>query len=557
MLAYVAMHLANHAAGLISLAAMQAVLGWMLVLWGNPATQLLLYASLVGHAGLALEALWQQRALRWRSSAFWQLVLGCAIPLVLVRHIVGTRVAHDFFAADTSNYPHLLWTYFVNRPDRGAQQMAILAVAWTHAMVGLHLWLRVRPWYQRWQAPALAVAVLVPVLALLGAVEAGRQVAALAAAPGWTARVIAPHVPPPATAAVLDRIVDAATWGFIAAVVAVFLARIVRREWRRRRGLVRIAYPDGRAVDVVPGASVLEASRLAGIPHASVCGGRGRCSTCRVRVRAAPGAVDPPAEAEARVLRRIRATRNVRLACQLRPRDRVEVTPLLPPFAAAIDGRRAVDLGAGSERDLAILFADMRGFTSLAEGRLPYDVVFILNRYFAAMGRAVEAAGGQVDKFVGDGVMALFGLSGASGGGASGGGAGGSDAAAACRAALRAAALMAARLDELNTSLSDELEAPLRIGIGIHVGPTIVGQMGYGAAAAMTAIGDAVNTADRLQNLTKDFACQLVVSEEAAARAGVDLSAFPLHEIEVRGRRERLAVRTIDSAAALANLELA
>src|SRR5208283_2937786 len=98
------------------------------------------------------------------------------------------------------------------------------------------------------------------------------------------------------------------------------------------------------------------------------------------------------------------------LACQLRPHGAVDVTPLLPPFAVAADGRRRVDFAQGSEREVAILFADIRGFTALSEGRLPFDVVFILNRYFAAMGRAVETAGGRVDKFIGDGVMALFGI---------------------------------------------------------------------------------------------------------------------------------------------------
>jgi adenylate cyclase len=287
----------------------------------------------------------------------------------------------------------------------------------------------------------------------------------------------------------------------------------------------------------MPGTSVLEASRLAGIPHAHVCGGRGRCSTCRVRVRGEIGSIDPPGEDELRVLRRIGATSNVRLACQLRPRGTVDVTPLLPPFAHALDGQRRVDFAQGSEREIVILFADIRGFTTLAEGRLPYDVVFVLNRYFAAMGRAVETAGGRVDKFIGDGVMALFGIE--------------SDARAASRAALDAARLMSERLEELNRSLSGELDQPLRIGIGIHIGPTIVGEMGYGSAVAITAIGDAVNTASRLETLTKTYGCQLVVSEETVSRAGLDLSAFPRYEIEIRGKRDMLAVRTVASAALL------
>jgi adenylate cyclase len=121
----------------------------------------------------------------------------------------------------------------------------------------------------------------------------------------------------------------------------------------------------------------------------------------------------------------------------------------------------------------------------------------------------------------------------------------------ACREALAAARLMSERLEELNLSLRGELDQPLRIGIGIHVGPVIVGEMGYGAATAITAIGDAVNTASRLETLTKTYGCQLVVSEETVLRAGLDLSAFPSHEIEIRGKRGMLVVRTVASAASL------
>jgi adenylate cyclase len=378
--------------------------------------------------------------------------------------------------------------------------------------------------------------VLVPVLSLLGVIEAGRQVMALAVDPNWTREAFARMtLPSPETRSALEAIIDGFSWFFGGVVAAVLLARIARRVWRRRHGVVRIGYPDGRRVEVTPGTSVLEASRIAGVPHASVCGGRGRCSTCRVRVRGEVHAIDPPSANEMRVLRRIGARPNIRLACMLRPRGEVEVTPLLPPLAMAADGRSRVDFVQGSEREIAILFADIRGFTALAEGRLPYDVVFVLNRYFAAMGRAIESAGGRVDKFIGDGVMALFGIE--------------SGPQAGCRAALAAARLMSDRLAELNLSLRAELDNPLRIGIGIHCGPVIVGEMGYGKAAAITAIGDAVNTASRLEALTKDYDCELVVSDETVARAGLDFSEFPRHEIEIRGKREMLAVTTFDRAA--------
>jgi adenylate cyclase len=535
MLVYVTMHLLNHAVGLISLQSMEDVLWYIFRIWSNRVGQTLLYGSFLVHYGLSLWALWQRRSLRLRPSELIQIVLGFALPILLARHVVSTRIADNFFHTDTGYYAYVLWAYFVRTPSHGYLQMLTLIVAWAHAMIGLHYWLRVRPWYARLQPFALVLAVFVPVLSLLGMIEAGRQVIALAANPEWTREAFARMtLPSPETQLTFETIIDGLSWFFGGVVAAVLLARFIRRTWRRRHGLVRVGYPDGRFIEVTPGTSVLEASRIAGIPHASVCGGRGRCSTCRVRVRGEIHSVDPPSSSELRVLRRIGARPNIRLACMLRPRGAVEVTPLLPPLALAADGRRRVDFVQGSEREIAIIFADIRGFTALSEGRLPYDVVFVLNRYFAAMGRAVEAAGGRVDKFLGDGVMALFGIeSGPQEG---------------CREALAAARLMSQRLSELNLSLRAELDQPLRIGIGIHCGPVIVGEMGYGNAVAITAIGDAVNTASRLEDLTKTYDCELVISEETVERAGLDLSDFSRYEIEIRGKREMLAVRTLERA---------
>ena len=539
MLSYVTMHLLNHALGLVSLAAMERTLRWVMALWTQRPMQLLLYGSFAIHYGLALSALWQRRSLRLRPSEFAQLAFGFAIPLLLVRHVVNIRLSNNFFGTNVDSYAFVLWVYTTRAPLAGVIQLTVLVVAWSHAMIGLHFWLRVRPWYARLREPALTVAVLVPVLALLGIFEAGRQVAALAAVvPNWAQTAFAAMaLPNPQTTATLDQTAEALTWLFVALPAAVLLARLVRRAWQRRHGVVRVSYPDGRFIEVLRGTSVLEASRLARIPHASVCGGRGRCSTCRVQVRAGRPGLAPPSDAEQRVLDRIGARRNVRLACQLRPTVPVEVTPLLPPFAHAADGLRRVDLAEGSEREIAVLFADIRGFTALAEGMLPYDIVFLLNRYFAAMGQAIETAGGRVDKFIGDGVMALFGVEG--------------NVAAACRDALDAARLMSHRLAEVNRTLQGELAAPLRIGIGIHAGPAIVGEMGFSGAAAITAIGDAVNTASRLEALTKEYECELIVSAEVVARAGLDRSRFRWQETEIRGKQETLAIAILASAADL------
>jgi adenylate cyclase len=542
MLAYITMHLLNHALGLVSIAAMGWTLNWVFFpFWSTPPMRTALYGAFLVHYALALWALWQRKTLRVRGSELTQLVLGFLIPVLLARHVVGTRVSDSFFGTDISYYRWELWRLFVVAPIRGYFQLLVLVIAWSHAMLGLHFWLRIRPWYARYRAAALLAAVLVPVLSVLGAVEAGRQVAVLAADPAWQASAFAQmRLPTPETGAALERLGDVLVWFFVAAVSAVLLARFVRHTWQRRHGVVRVSYPDGRYIDVVKGTSVLEASRLARIPHASICGGRGRCSTCRIRVRAAYPGLPPPSEEERRVLHRIGATNNVRLACQLRPAVEVEVTPLLPDFAQANDGATRVDFAQGSEREIAVLFADIRGFTALSEGRLPYDIVFILNRYFAAMGRAVESAGGRVDKFIGDGIMALFGVTG--------------DAATGCREALAAARLMSQRLVELNHALEADLTEPMRIGIGLHVGPVIVGEMGYGSATSITAIGDTVNTASRLEGLTKEYQAELVVSTEVIARAGLEITGGRRGEIEIRGKQEKLEVAVFASGQELPEL---
>ena len=180
-----------------------------------------------------------------------------------------------------------------------------------------------------------------------------------------------------------------------------------------------------------------------------------------------------------------------------------------------------------------MLFADLRGFTRLSERKLPYDVVFFLNRYFEVMGEAIDRAGGVIKQFTGDGVMALFGAH--------------DGPEEDCRKALRAAGAMIEGLKEMSKILSEELNELLRMGVGIHTGPTVVGRMGLGAALYLTAVGDTVHVASRFQDLTKEYACQLIISKQVAERAGLDVSGFPQHELAVRNRTEPIVIRTIEN----------
>jgi adenylate cyclase len=535
LFAFIATHLLNHALGLVSLAAMEEGRRWFLRLWRNPVGTTALYGAVLTHGLLALWFLYERRTLRMPAWQATQAALGLCLPVLLVGHVLGTRVAHVMFEAQDS-YTRVVLGLWYLAPGVGARQAIAVAVAWIHGCMGLHFWLRFRPWYPRAAIVLFSGALLLPVLALLGFAEAGREVTRLTATPGWIdATLLLNHSPGPAERATLATLQRACLHAYAGALALTLLARGVRAALARRR-TIRISYPDGRSVPVTPGFTVLEASRRGEIPHAAVCGGRGRCSTCRVRIVRGGARLPPPDPAEARVLARVGAPPDVRLACQLRPRADVAVVPVLP----ALPPPRtlvAAEQRPGQEQEIAILFADLRGFTRMAEHKLPYDVVFILNRYFDVVGTRIEAAGGIANQFTGDGVMALFGVD------------AGPDAGA--RQALAASRGLVEGLADLSRELAHELPAPLRIGIGIHVGHVVVGRMGYGPGVSLTAVGDTVNLASRLEQLTKDYDCELVISETAAVRAGLDVTDLPRHELTVRNRAGALAVYTIAGVAAL------
>ena len=526
---FLLMHFCNIGLGLISLDAMDAAEPWLMAPWRSPAGTVLLLAVLGSHLGLALQALYARRTLKLSRRESAQLGLGLLVPFLLASHVVATRVvpAWTEHGLDFSAEVRALW---VTSPLKGLQQVIVLIVAWTHACLGLWFWLRTKRWFGPASPYLLILAILLPVLALLGFAEAGKQVAAR---------------PPPEGAPALNGLdpFELTLWiyAFFGLAIAGVFAGRQYRHWRGRNTRIRVTYPNGLVVVVPKGSSVLEASRLAGVPHASMCGGRGRCSTCRVRVLAGLYLQPPPSAQESATLARFRARPEVRLACQLRPTHDLSVFPVFASARAlpANPGDH-VPAAASHEQELAILFCDLRGFTRRAEQALPFDTVFLLNRYFEVVGEAVEEAGGYLDKFIGDGALALFGL----------------DAAPtlACRQALSAAAGIARGLAELNAHLSAGVAEPLRIAMGLHAGSAIVGQMGYGAAVSLTAIGDGINVASRLEGAAKEFDAEAVVSLDLVGKAGLDLSAYPQQQITVRGRQAPIGAVLIHQALSLASL---
>ncbi len=530
LMVFVTMHLLNHTLLLISLPAAETVRPAFLLIWRNPLGTVILYGAVFVHLALVLLALYRRRSLVMPVREAIQVLFGLAIPLLLAEHVIGTRVFHALTGVK-DDYEFVLRALWVTTPMVGLKQAVATVVIWVHGCLGLYFWLRFRPWYPRAAPWLLVAAVLVPVLALLGFTDGGRSVALIEPAPLS------------ADPAVIDdglRTKSLILWAiyitFVVLLAGIFVLRALRM-WRERRNMVEIRYSDGHVVHVAKGHSVLEASRISGIPHYAVCGGKGRCSTCKVKVSEGLDDLPAPEPVERATLARIGAEPDVRLACQLRPTSNLSVTPLLVP-----DRRRALLLTGqpttpGREREIAILFCDIRSFTALADHRLPFDIVFLLNRYFAVVGKAVEQAGGKMDKFIGDGAMALFGVD--------------TTNVEACRQALTAAATILEDLARLNEELADEIAVPLRVAIGIHAGPAIVGAMGYRDVMNVTAIGDTVNVASRLELVAKELNAAVVVSEAAVRMSGVDLSIFDVREVDIRGRAQPLQVRVVPQGAAI------
>lgn len=529
LFAFALTHFLNHALGLVSIDTMTMVQEWRTAVTRSTAGGIILGAALLTHIGLALGKLARRSTLKLPPWELLQIALGLSIPFLLFPHIVNTRVAHTFFGVDDVYIYELIRLW----PAKGWTQSLLLLLVWVHACIGLHFWLRLTRWYQRIFPLLFALAVLIPGAAIAGFSVAGREANAAVADPEvFDAIKSFTHWPDNAGNTALAWYGEQTQIWFyllLAFIVLIMLGRWLAHAMQKRLDVSYVPTPTVRAL---PGASLLETSRMNGIPHLSVCGGRARCSTCRVEVIDGAEDLAPPNQAEAQTLRSINAGPNVRLACQLRPATPLTVDIILKTGDAL--GQTTSGEARGVERTLAVLFLDVRGFTSLSEHKLPYDVVFVLNRLFAAAGAEIVRQGGWIDKYLGDGLMAVFGVR--------------TDPEDGCMRALRAARAIDLALDPVNRDMESELGAPLKIGMGLHVGPLVLGEIGHADTAAMTVIGRTVNAASRLESLTKEMGVQLVVSVDAATMAGLPIDRYSPQPVTVRGLAEPVHVIGVERA---------
>ena len=536
---FVVGHFINHALGIISLKAMNDALKYFIQPWREPVGEAALFLALVVHVALALYALYQKQTLKIRPHEWAQLISGFLIPLLLIGHVTGTRGLHEAFGVE-EGYQFTLYGMWVPSIYYGVLNLIALPLVWWHTCLGWHYWLRLKAWYRPLRLWFLGFAIVLPTLALAGYISASLRVMRLSGSETWVQRLFKRTSEQFPEFIAFVNSAENVTFVVVPALLAItLLLRWLRNRKNKKSSDFTLNYRDRdflRKVEMplFAGVNLLDQLRLADIPHASVCGGRGRCSTCRVSVEDGLDHLAVAGAAEKRVLERIKAGPNVRLACQMVPQSSISVTALLEPAANLQKVQQVERTHGGDEQEIAVLFADIRGFTQISEDRLPFDTAFLLNRYFAAMGRAIEESGGHLDKFIGDGVMALFGVN--------------ESLEAGCKKAIAAAVKMSEELTALNQSIKAELPQGLRIGIGVHCGTAIVGKMGYRDAVGLTAIGDVVNTASRLESLTKEYGVQFIVSQKTVDLSGTDLKDFTLEETRIRGREKPLKICITENA---------
>jgi adenylate cyclase len=536
LLAFVVCHLTAHSFLLVSFERAEAALDILMYPWRSVIGTAVLVSALLAHYSNALWSIYVRRHLQLSRWEWWQLSLGLCIPLLLMFHVIGTRVAESLLGV-TSHYSSVLLVQWQLSPWLGVLQVTAVLMVWIHACIGINFWLRTKTWYVGWRPLFLGVGLLLPTLALSGYVTAGNQVLRAAESPNYAKLSLQASNLTDQKRTEIGRIARVGSAIYLALILLPFAGRGVRAWAYRHRRRPLLTHSNGQTVPMLPGATVLETLRENGIPHASVCGGRARCTTCRILVTKGLRNLPEPSGLEAKALARIGAMSGVRLACQICPTADISVMPLLAADARAGDGMVRAGL-EGSERLITVMFVDLRGATSLGEAKLPYDLLYILNQFFDEMTKALNTTNGYYSQFTGDGLMALYGLN-------------AKDPATGAADALRGAREMLARVAQLTSRLRGDLLQPMRIGIGIHFSEAIVGAMGPPGSQIITAIGDTVNACKRLESLTKEYDCAVVVSRRAANVAGLDVRGRKLHQASIQGRTQTVEFYALKTLADL------
>lgn len=526
---YVFTHLLNHSLGLISLDTMEQGRAIFLRFWRHDVLFYVLYGALSIHFLLGVYALARRRSFRMSRKEWIRNSCAVLIPFFLASHLSVTLWGSRFLGLNDS-YAFMIISTYIFDPFGYIILGLMLMLVWTHGSIGIIGLIEFREFYSKRRGLFQGLILGLPLIAYGGYIRASIELSEASQSNPITILELISNSN--FTAEIGEKIVslsDLLQFLVYPILLSLFVAfYFIRNLLEKRFNSIQVQYTDGTNINVSRGSSLLEASHKAGRYHESVCGGRGRCTTCRVRVTSSLGELPKPNKIEQSVINRLNFDQSLRLACQLRPETDIEINPLIKLVNHDKQNLRFSNQEnlSGIEKETVIMFCDLRGFTRLSDGKMPFDVVFILNKYFKLVTDAVEENKGRIDKFIGDGVMAIFDKD--------------TTISKNCKNALKGAAMITTYLNDLNDELSTEDIEPLRLGIGIHSGNAIIGKMGYGEASTDTAIGDTVNVASRLEQLTKDYSCQLMFSSTVAENAELDKTKLNSVKTKIRGKKDYL-----------------
>lgn len=285
-------------------------------------------------------------------------------------------------------------------------------------------------------------------------------------------------------------------------------------------------WPDEVSIDLTGTANLLDIAVDAGVAIAHLCGGRARCSTCRVRVIEGQEALTGRTAAEAALADRLDFPDEIRLACQTEAHGSVRMWRLV---LDKVDVEMASQLGEGhyvgpvgrEVEEAAVMFTDVAGFTAMSETLPAYDVVHILNRFFARAGAAIDAHGGRVDNYMGDGLLAIFGIDGET-----------NPALGAVKAGLELLDVAA----DMHKYVNRIYRHAFQVRVGVALGEVIYGLMGDEANARETVIGDPVNTASRLESANKTVGTSMLVTNDVHDRTADSVEFGREFELDLRGK---------------------
>ena len=526
---YVFTHLLNHSLGLISLDTMEQGRAIFLRFWRHDVLFYVLYGALSIHFLLGVYALARRRSFRMSRKEWIRNSCAILIPFFLASHLSVTLWGSRFLGLNDS-YAFMIISTYIFDPFGYIILGLMLMLVWTHGSIGIIGLIEFREFYSKLRGLFQGLILGLPLIAYGGYIRASIELSEASQSNPITILELISNSN--FTAEIGEKIVslsDLLQFLVYPILLSLFVAfYFIRNLLEKRFNSIQVQYTDGTNINVSRGSSLLEASHKAGRYHESVCGGRGRCTTCRVRVTSSLGELPKPNKIEQSVINRLNFDQSLRLACQLRPETDIEINPLIKLVNHDKQNLRFSNQEnlSGIEKETVIMFCDLRGFTRLSDGKMPFDVVFILNKYFKLVTDAVEENKGRIDKFIGDGVMAIFDKD--------------TTISKNCKNALKGAAMITTYLNDLNDELSTDDIEPLRLGIGIHSGTAIIGKMGYGEASTDTAIGDTVNVASRLEQLTKDYSCQLMFSSIVAENAELDKTKLNSVKTKIRGKKDYL-----------------